>query len=307
MKKLILTLFLASLYIGSAAAVSGEAEPMELNLTVDDEKYNFYSDSNTIGFPSVISGGEPANYKNASYREFASWEVGEKGIEKVRNKLRQELGNLEVVNSGSAPDSIEITYVMNNSLERGFTYQELVSVTPSKVDGEVSFPDDEVETSIPVEIRNGSGNDKTKPDFSVAKSSESFGSSSGENYNASFKIINVTQGELMGEQVRNVLVDSNSISFKGYIELGRPCSQINRTYEQKDSKLVLKVESYSTREPCVDVIAFKEYSFNLQSEKPVRLEVRHNGQEVRTLETPKKHRDEAGVVVEIINFFQQLL
>lgn len=140
-----------------------------------------------------------------------------------------------------------------------------------------------------------------------ASATSSFGSSGGQNYSASFQIVDVMTGQHTGDRTENVSVGENSVSFTGYVEVPTPCHRVEKTYEETDSDLVLRVDTYSTNKTCAQMIATKKYSFSLESNKDFRLEIRHNGAEVRTVETPEVHKDSAGTVAEIINFFQNLL
>lgn len=308
MRSVLIFVLILLLTVSIAGFHSSDHEELKLEGEISNEDKNFYPEQKIVGFPAVKSGDETVRYSNASYSEYVRWQIKDEGIQKIRSEIKSNL-HLKDIRTGSTSEGIEIIYIKNESIERNYTYEEFRELVPSQVKGSYEVNGETVNATVPVKIsKREDSATKDQLDYSVAKSSESFGSSStGENYNTNFTILNVSQGELMGEQVRNVSIGENSIRFTGYIELPQPCNKINRTHEQKDSELVLQIDTYSTEEPCVDVIAFKKYSFNIESEEPVRLEVRHNGREVRTMETPEHHDDDPGIVAKIINFFQKLV
>lgn len=314
MKKALPVLVLAFLTLSATAVHSPQHESLQVQGEISQEDKNFYPEQQTVEYPSIKSGEETVKYSNVSYKEYVSWQVKDKGLQKIRSRLKSDL-SLNGIRTGSTAERIEITYIENESIERDYSYQKLKEVVPSQIKGSYKINGETINTTIDVKLEKKE--DSLAQDdlaYSVARDSESFGSSSGKNYNANFNILNTTQGEHTGGQIKNVSVKGNAMSFTGYLEMSQPCNKINRTYEQKESKLILKVDSYSTGEPCVDVIAFKKYSFNLESEEPIRLEVRHNGQKIRTLNglqarNLKKSDDrseESGIVAEIVNFFQNL-
>lgn len=314
MKKTIAFLILASFTISATALHSPEHE-VKVEGEINQEDKNFYPDQKIVEFPSVKSGEETVRYSNASYREYVSWQVKDKGLNEIRSELKSEL-SLNGIRTGSTAESIEITYIENESIERNYTYEELQEKIPSRVEGSFEINGKTVNTTVDVKLKSKEDSPiQEELDYSIDRGGafESLGSSSGEKYNTTFDILNTTQGE-HPKQITNVEVEENSISFTGNIHLSQPCNKVNKTYEKKDSKLILKVGSYSTEEPCVDVVAFKEYRFELESNEPVRLEVRHNGEEVRTLnglqarnlKNSGDETNESGVVAEILNFFQNL-
>ncbi|MFB6215405.1 MAG: hypothetical protein ABEJ72_00315, partial [Candidatus Aenigmatarchaeota archaeon] len=292
MKKIIVAVLVSLVFLGSAAAVSGESEPVEVNLSVDAEKYRFYSGSNTIGFPSVMSGGEPAKYKNASYREFASWEVSEKGIEKVRDSLNQKLGELKGVTTGSTPDTIEITYVMNGSLDRVYTYQELVAATPSKVEGTVSFPGEQVTVSVPVEVRKVSADERAKSLAYGAGEADAVGGfgSSDASYNTSFEVVDTITGNHTGNRIEDISTGRKHVEFTGYVEVANPCVKLSESYEKKEGKkIVLNVSTKLGSGFCTQVVAMKKYRFSMNASESFQLEVIHDGESVRNLTPVVSH------------------
>lgn len=306
MRKTLIFSILAILTFSATAVHSSQHEPLRVHGEVDAEDKNFYPEQRTVEFPAVKSGDETVRYSNASYEEYVSWQVKDKGLQTIRKDLKSNL-SLKGIRTGSTAESIEITFIENQSIEREFSYQELEQLVPPEITGSYEINGEQVNTSVDVVLeRKEDSRLQEKLDYSRASASESFGSSNGPDYNASFKILNTTQGEHTGEQVKNLSVTENSVSFIGSVELGQPCDKINKTYEQKNSELVLKVDTYSTGKPCVDVVAFKKYSFNIESKQLIRLEVRHNGQEVRTVQTAETHSDEAGIVSEIVNIIQNL-
>lgn len=307
MKKTLSILFLGILISTAAAAQSSQQDVIEVEGEISQEDKNFYPEQQIIEFPAVKSGEETVRYSNASYEEYVSWQLKDKGLQKIRSRINSDL-SLKNIRTGSTAGNIEVTYIDNESIERNFSYQQLQDIIPSKISGSYEIREKTVNTTVDVILKSRESSPaQDQLGYSVARSSESFGSSTREDYKANFDILNTTQGEHAGEQVKNVSVSEDSISFTGYVELGQPCDKINRTYVQEDSELILKVNTYSTGEPCVDVIAFKKYSFDIESEKPVRLEVRHDGQEVRSLETVGTHADEPGIVEDIVNLIKNLI
>ncbi|MFB6166824.1 MAG: hypothetical protein ABEJ62_01005 [Candidatus Nanohaloarchaea archaeon] len=289
MKKEIATAIVFTMLAGAVAAVSGGAGPVSVSLSVDDSKYRFYDDS--IGFPAAISGGEPVKYSNASYEEFARWEVSDRGVEKVRAVLEQRFGELQGVSSGTTSDAVEITYYVNESMERGFTYQELVSATPSGVEGTVSYPGETVEISIPVRVGKVSAENQPYAVPSEAKADGSFGSSGGPQYNVSFKVANTLTGSHTGNRIENVSTSRKHVEFTGYVEVANPCVELKKSFEEKEDRIVMNVSTSPGQGFCTQVLAMKKYRFSMNSTESIVLEVVHDGEKVRTISTEVSHPD----------------
>ncbi|MFB6193279.1 MAG: hypothetical protein ABEK00_03425 [Candidatus Nanohaloarchaea archaeon] len=290
-EKLLAALLVAA-FAGAAAAVSGGAGPVSVSVSVDDSKYRFYEAENTVGFPTVMRGGEPAKYSNASYREFARWETSEKGVEKVRSTLEQRFGGINGVSSGTTADGIELSYVANESIERNFTFQELVAASPSRVEGTVSYPGETVEVSVPVEVRKVSADQQAYAlDAAKAGADASFGSSGGPRYNASFEVVETITGNHTGNRLENVSISRKHVEFTGYVKVADPCVELHRSFEEKENRLVMNVSTSSGSGFCTQVVAMKKYRFSLESTDSILLEVVHSGEKVRTISTRVSHPD----------------
>lgn len=143
---------------------------------------------------------------------------------------------------------------------------------------------------------------------SAAQTTESFGSDSytvDYSSNSTFTFGNETN------HLEDVELGASKVSFTGFIELPDTCIEVDRKYEKTDSELVFKVDTYSTGENCTQPSEslYQKYRFEMSGEKPFRLEVRHNGMEVRTVETTdySPGSNNGGFIAAIINFFTGLI
>lgn len=162
MRRNILLLAVAALLVSNVAAVNGGSEPVKIQLSIDSDKYRLYPDSNRIGFPALMR-EEPVKYKNASYKQFAKWEVSEKGVKKVEEVLNQKIADMDGLSFGSGQGEVTVEYLKDYQGERGFSYSQLISETPSKIKGTVQFGDEKVRVSIPVKVSKA-----TAPELSEA-------------------------------------------------------------------------------------------------------------------------------------------
>ena len=148
----------------------------------------------------------------------------------------------------------------------------------------------------------------------AAQTTEGFGSGDGV-YNVNYDANNSTFLGNETNRVADVTTERQYTSFIGYVEVPDVCTEIERKFEETDSELVMKLDTYSTGENCTEHGAdiyqkynldlYRKYNFEMKSEEPFRLEVRHNGKEVRTIETSTYGPDSAGLLQEIIDIIMR--
>lgn len=126
-----------------------------------------------------------------------------------------------------------------------------------------------------------------------------------------FSMVNTTSYEIETGVVESSY-GNNSLNIAGHIEVATPCRNLEHNLTRTgDNSYTLDITTLESMGSCVQVQAYTRYNADIEGERPLDLEVTHNGETVATLEDPiaeekTKDKEETSVLDNIVSYLRQL-
>ncbi len=74
------------------------------------------------------------------------------------------------------------------------------------------------------------------------------------------------------------------VEFTGFIKAANPCHKVTHSVEKEGDHYILKVETESSTEMCVQCIGMVSYKASFEAGGPYRLTIKHGGEKVKEID-----------------------
>lgn len=112
-----------------------------------------------------------------------------------------------------------------------------------------------------------------------------------ETADVDFTMVNTTSYEVETGVIASSY-SNNSLNITGHILVATPCRDLEHNLTQTgDNSYRLDITSVEAMGSCVQVQAYTRYNADIQGERPLDLEVTHDGETVSTLEDPMQEKE----------------